>query len=95
MGVSQWLALLARDFLSIFDEVYEFQRREPQYVIQAVPLGVLSELAVFFAMTPLLSVDLDRVFLPVIAACDASSVYGYGAALCPCSKATARDLAVC
>ena len=83
LGVIQWLALMARAFLSIFDHVYLFSRREEGQTIIDVPDEVFDELATFALLTPLLVADLTREFHPLLAATDASPSFGFGASVCP------------
>ena len=92
LGVMQWLALMARPFLSIFDNVYVFARRPEEKTIIDVPSGVMTELITFALLTPLLVADLTRVFHPLLAASDASPSFGFGASVCPITPSEAVEL---
>ncbi len=70
--------MLARPGLATYDSVYELVRREPLHRRQAVPTKVLSEFAVAMSLVPLLGVQFDRPYAPMILASDASPEYGFG-----------------
>ena len=78
---------------SVFHEVYEFQRREPQSEGAALDSCVQSEIICFIALAPFLQADMERDFLPLITTCDASPSYGFGVSVHACSDNLIRDLA--
>ena len=92
LGVMQWLALMARPFLSIFDRVYVFARRPEEKVPIDLPTDVIDELVTFALLTPLLVADLTREFHPLLAATDASPSFGFGASVCPITPEEAVKL---
>ena len=92
LGVMQWLALMARAFLSIFDRVYVFARRPEEKLPIDVPIDVMDELIIFVMLSPLLVADLTREFHPLLAATDASPSYGFGASVCPITSHEAVQL---
>jgi hypothetical protein len=92
LGVSQWFALLSRPYYSIYDAAYEFECRKPQDIPQKVPLPALSEVAVGIALFPLLGAAMDRQYLPLLAASDASTVFGFGVSVASCDVSIARDM---
>jgi len=53
---------------------------------------VLSELHLFEVLTPLLYASLDREWLPLLTATDASPAYGFGVAVCPITNDRAADV---
>ena len=92
LGVAQWFALMARGMFAVFDEIYEFVRREPQDTPQLIPDSVAHELLVFMLLAPLLVADLTRQFFPALAACDAAPEYGFGVSVCTITDEEAQTL---
>ncbi|CAE7192607.1 unnamed protein product [Symbiodinium natans] len=90
LGLQQWFCLLQRGMLSIFSEVYNFVREQPESEKRRVPASVLDELFVSLALAPLLPASLDREFLPEVLACDAAPEYGFGVTLVQCGKRMAE-----
>ena len=71
LGLLQWFSLLQRPMFGVFDQIYEFVRREPN-VRKPVPCNVLREIALATSLLPLLSVSLDEGFHEELLACDAA-----------------------
>ena len=92
LGVMQWLALMSRPFLSIFDAVYVFARRPEEKMAIDVTDDVMTELITFALLTPFLVADLTREFHPLLTATDASPSYGFGASVCPITPDEATEL---
>ena len=92
LGVAQRFALMSRSFLSIFDDVYGFARLDDGETVRDVPDGVVQELLVFAALSPLLVADLSRDFHPLLMACDAAPEYGFGVSACPITALEATEL---
>ena len=89
----QWYCLLRRCLLSCFDGVYNFVRQEPRDQAAAVPIPVLDELILAFALAPLWSVDLRTPWLERLVASDASDAFGFGVCSAPCPVEVARQAA--
>ncbi|CAE7942083.1 unnamed protein product [Symbiodinium sp. KB8] len=92
LGVEQWFCLLSRPFFSVFNEVYDFVRREPPREQCTVPPSVCAELSVATFLMPLLGADLTRQFLPFLVASDASPDFGFGVCFMECSKSIAEQV---
>ncbi|CAK9074536.1 Pepsin II-4, partial [Durusdinium trenchii] len=86
LGVLQWFCLLQRPAFSVFDNIYEFARRQPQHIPQELPKLVMVELAVACGLLPLLAVSLDRPYHEELLACDAAPEFGFGVCAAPCSQ---------
>lgn len=89
-GLQQWFCLLARPMYCIVDSIYEYVRRQPEDLVQRVPLSVRDEIAVALFLMPLLGADLSRDFLPQLTACDASGLYGFGVSYLKVPRALAE-----
>lgn len=92
LGVQQWFCLLSRPLFSILDRTYEFVRQEPGNKIVDLPGGVCAEIAVSVFLMPLLGADLERQYLPLITACDASPDFGFGVAYMKCQQDVAEQV---
>ena len=92
LGLQQWFCLLQRGMFSIFSQVYDFVREQPESEKQRVPASVLDELFVSLALAPLLPASLDREFLPEVLACDAAPEFGFGVTLAQCGKHLAEKV---
>lgn len=57
-----------------------------------VPPTVLSEVAVAIALFPLLGAALDRQYLPLLAANDASTDYGFGVSIASCRVSLSAEI---
>ena len=57
-------------------------RRGPETAPTTLPKGVIDELCIFLALAPLLTAGLDRDWLPLLTATDASPAFGFGASVC-------------
>ncbi len=82
LGVDQWFCLLSRPHFACFRDTYAFVLREPGEVAVTVPKSVIDELMLFCALTPLLTADPSRQWLPLVAATDAAPEYGFGTSIC-------------
>ena len=47
-----------------------------------VPKSVIDELMLFCSLAPLLTADLSRQWLPLVAAADAAPEFGFGTSVC-------------
>ncbi|OLP95208.1 hypothetical protein AK812_SmicGene22693 [Symbiodinium microadriaticum] len=86
------LLVSERGMFSIFSQVYDFVREQPESEKQRVPASVLDELFVSLALAPLLPASLDREFLPEVLACDAAPEFGFGVTLAQCGKHLAEKV---
>jgi hypothetical protein len=93
LGIAQWFAQITRWMYSVFDAVYEFQRREPQQEPVSVSSDALDELLTFVALSPLLPADIERDFIPLVTACDASPSFGFGVSVRSCEMEVIKELA--
>ena len=81
LGVQQWYDLLCRCKLAVYDKVYEFVRDEADTAVKTVPKVVLFELCAAVFLGIFWRQDLQRPFLPLLSATDASTEYGFGASV--------------
>ena len=86
----QGFFLVQRTFFCVLDKVYELSRREPQNVVQALPSGVLSEIATALVLLPPLPSAIDRGCGNELLAADASPKFGFGVSRAHCSRECAR-----
>ncbi len=88
LGVDQWFCLVSHPLFAWFRDTYALASREPGDVPVAVPQVVIDELVLFCALAPLLSADLGREWLPMVAATDAAPEFGFRTSVCslPASK---------
>lgn len=93
MGVLQWLDLLNRCKLSIYDDVYTWVRCDDPDLAVPAPATVLQELASSLVLGSTWPVDLTRPVAEMIAARDASQSFGFGASVYHCTQDEARDIA--
>merc|ERR1711971_853762 len=77
-GVAQWFCLLSRAHFAVFDDVYAFNRQEPQHLPVQASDATFNEFCLFLALCPLLAADLSRPMAPIVAACDAAPEFGFG-----------------
>ena len=85
LGLHQWFCLLQRPLFSVFDQVYNFVRQEPDSVRAPLPSMVCAEVAVASLLMPLLGADLSRRFLPLLTASDAAPEFGFGVVYKKCT----------
>ena len=74
----QWLDLLRRPKLSVFEEVYKVKRHPEEFTAASVPAGALIELCVSLFLGIYWQIDLRTPFLLLFSATDASSSFGFG-----------------
>ena len=82
LGLASWFCILSRPHYACFSTVYEFVRREPETTLTALPRVAIDELCIFLALAPLLTAGLDRDWMPLLTATDASPAFGFGASVC-------------
>ena len=80
LSTLQWYDLLRRQKLSVYETVYAFVQHV-QDVPQRIPARVLQELLISLLLSIFWVADLSRPFLPLICASDASTEFGFGAAV--------------
>ena len=78
VGVLQWFAQIPRWHYSVFDCVYDFVKDTHDKTRHSLSSALQSELVMFMWLAPLLSADLERGFLDLLVASDASTSFGYG-----------------
>jgi len=93
LGLLQWFAQPSRWLFSIFDRAYRYRNAQPEDTVTEVPADAANECLLFLALSPLASVSMERRFLELVTACDASPAYGFGVAVKACDLATVRRLA--
>ena len=92
IGRPHWYDQLNRPLYSVFNHVYKFTQRTPDYVVRVLPPEVLAELALCIVLSPYWEVDITREWSPQIASTDASPSYGFGVAVAAASPAEARRI---
>ena len=93
LGAIQWLDLLRRPKLSIFDKVYSFTKRVDDTLAALVPEEALMELCMSFLLVAYWEVDLALQYLPLVSATDASMSFGFGASVARVPVESVEDLA--
>ncbi|CAE7858645.1 PDE9A [Symbiodinium necroappetens] len=93
LGTLQWYDLLVRPKLSIYEAVYKFTGNKDDDVVVAIPPGVLAELACSLCLGVFWRCDLTRPFLPLLAATDASTEFGFGASVLQAPVSLVRQVA--
>jgi len=78
LGSMQWFDLLERGKLSMYDNVYEFCRRTPEWFVVALPSNVVNELLCGCVQGMFWRFDMQRPFDCRIIATDASTAFGLG-----------------
>jgi hypothetical protein len=92
LGSAQWFCLPSRPHHSVFDTIYQLARRKPVKVRTTIPKSVSNEMALFTVLAPLLTAALDRQYLPLLTASDASPCFGFGVSVMPCPPEMVADL---
>ena len=92
MGSLQWFDLLARSKLSAYNTVYEFERLPDATLVRPLPSEVRSELQLSIALSLFWSAKLDRPFLPMVSATDASTSFGFGVSVAPADVGLVREI---
>ncbi len=82
LGLDQWFCLLSRPHFACFRDTCSFVSQEPGDLPVEVPQAVIDEFMPFCALTPLLSADLSREWLPLVTATDAAPEFGFGTSVC-------------
>ena len=93
LGSLQWLDLLQRCKLSLYDTVYAFARQRDEWTVVDVPTSVLQEMVSSIILAPFWDLDMTTPHLPFIGATDASTVFGFGASIAPMSLDEIRKIA--
>jgi hypothetical protein len=92
MGSLQWFDLLARGKLAVYRTVYDFERLPNSDTARVLPSEVKSELPMSVAWGMFWSANLDRPFLPLVSATDASTIYGFGVSVASADEALVREI---
>ena len=92
MGSLQWFDLLARSKLAVYHKVYDFERLPNSGSTRILPREVRSELQMSIALSLFWSANLDRPFLPIVSATDASTTFGFGVSVAPAGEALVREI---
>ena len=93
LGMLQWFDLLMRPKLSVYRVVYNFLRDPEDGLQRKVPHEAMQELLLGLVLGVFWKADLCRTFLPLVAASDASTTFGFGPSIARVSASTARALA--
>ena len=93
LEVMQWFDLLRRCKLSVYDKVYAFVRDADDACIRKIPVEVLAELSLGLLLGVFWRIDLQRTYLPLLSAIDASTEFGFGASVARLPMSMARRLA--
>jgi len=93
LGVQQWFDLLQRCKLSVYDQVYAFVRDPQDTCARLLPKTVMFELAVGMLLGVFWRLDLQKPFLPLLSATDASTTHGFGASVAQLPIQMVRRLA--
>ena len=93
LGTQQWFDLLCRCKLSVYDKVYDFVKDHTDTAPRRVPGTVLFELAVGILLGVFWRLDLQRPFLPLLSATDASTEFGFGGSVARLPEGMIRRLA--
>ena len=90
IGVAQWYNLLRRLHLSIYDALYDFSSGEKakDWTSDTLSDAIIGELLIDLILV-FCVVDMALPFLPVVAATDASTVFGHGGVV---SNATVSEV---
>ena len=92
IGVAQWMFLLNRPSFSILDSSYAFTRLTPELEVRPLGHAEIKELTLILGLAPYFEADLRRVWAPMLTATDASSEFGFGACVAPCTQDVARQV---
>ena len=92
MGSLRWFDLLARSKLSVHRSVYDFERLPDSSAARVLPSEVKSELQMSIALCMFWSANLDRPFLPMVSATDASTSYGFGVSVARAAEDLVREV---
>ena len=92
-GTLQWYDLLCRPKSSVYQAVYEFVRLPNEHQRRCLPHNVLEELLLSVLLGVFWKVDLTKRFLPLVAASDANTDFGFGASICRLPIKQVRDIA--
>jgi len=93
LGTMQWFCLVNRWLFSCFEEVYQFVDAANLDQDTVVPDGAVGELLLFSALAHFGVADLERLFLDIVVATDASPAFGFGLSVRACSRESTLDLA--
>jgi len=93
LGTMQWFCLVNRWLFSCFEEVYQFVDAANLDQDTVVPDGAVGELLLFSALAHFGVADLERLFLDIVVATDASPAFGFGLSVRACNRESTLDLA--
>ena len=93
LSTLQWYDLLRRPKLAVYSSVYQFVQDPDDEVLRRLPASVMEELLLGLVLGVFWLADLTRQFLPLVAASDASTEYGFGASIARASVTDVRNLA--
>ena len=93
LGVQQWFDLLQRCKLSVYDQVHAFVRDPQDTCARLLPKTVMFELVVGMLLGVFWRLDLQKPFLPLLSATDASTTHGFGASVAQLPTQMVRRLA--
>ena len=86
---------LARSKLAVYRAVYDFEQLPKSDFARPLPSEVRSELQLSIALGLFWSANLDRPFLPLVSATDASTMHGFGVSVAPSSESIVRESVAC
>jgi hypothetical protein len=95
LGHVQWFNLLNRSLFAALDHCYLFARKTPQKVGVTVPVAARVELACVIGLSMHWCFDMQKPWLPMVIASDASPAYGFGVCKCDAPVDVVRDLGRC
>ena len=93
LGTLQWFDLLQRCKLAVYQDVYDFARRNDEWTVVDVPASVITELICGIMLAPYWAFDMTTPHLDLVGATDAAHEFGYGAAIAPLSIEEIRKIA--
>ena len=93
LSMLQWYDLLRRPKLSTYRKVYSFVQYPEDTTLHRIPPEVVEELLMGLVLGVFWKADLCRPFLPLVAASDASTEYGFGASVARLPQDKVRELA--
>ena len=93
LSTLQWYDLLRRPKLSVYNAVYAFVQDPEDNARRPVPWRVMEELFLGLVLGVFWLADLCRPYLPLVAASDASTSFGFGASVARVPVPEVRNLA--
>ena len=92
LGALQWLALLTRVLLIVYQQFYRVVEVPRVGAVVLVLAGTLNELPIGLVLLPLATVDTSWDCLPLLLATDAAPDFGFGVSRKDCSRAVAEAI---